>query len=105
MEQEIKHLRQQIDAVNDELLALFLRRMALCKTIGICKRAHGLPILDVVREEQMLTRLDENSIPEIRPYVRRWFETMLILSREYQAECLYACNAQEKYPLCKEKDH
>ncbi len=48
--------RQQIDALDDTLVDLLTRRMAVSRAIGAYKREHGLPILQAARYEELLSR-------------------------------------------------
>jgi len=54
---DLAALRQQIDAIDDQILALINRRMDLARGIGGCKRQNGTPVHDPRREQQVLDRL------------------------------------------------
>ena len=41
---ELEHLRQQIDRIDDELVALFVRRMEIAAQIADYKKQNGLPV-------------------------------------------------------------
>ena len=51
---ELDALRDQIDGIDRELVELFCRRMAVTRAVGEYKQAHGIPVLDVARERQVL---------------------------------------------------
>ena len=51
---ELDMLRQEIDRVDRELTALFLRRMEITQKVGEYKLKNGVPVLDVAREKQVL---------------------------------------------------
>ena len=55
MELSIQEIRGQLDTIDDQLTALFARRMALAKEVAAYKKANGLPILDTGRERQRQT--------------------------------------------------
>jgi chorismate mutase / prephenate dehydratase len=59
MNDELKKCREQIDAIDDQLLQLVSRRAQLARTIGSLK--HGGPIYRPEREAQILRRLMENN--------------------------------------------
>lgn len=50
----LKELRTEIDALDQELLQLFAKRLALVKKVGEIKHKHGLPIYVPNREAEML---------------------------------------------------
>lgn len=83
---DLTNLREQIDAVDRELTALFLRRMALSDEIAAVKAAEGLPILQPERERQVLNAVCGQAPEELRPAVTRLYETIFALSRERQEE-------------------
>ena len=47
---DIQDLRSQIDQIDDELVALFAKRMAVSAQIADYKKAHQLPIYVPARE-------------------------------------------------------
>lgn len=51
---ELSHLRDQIDAVDKQMLDLLAQRLHLVELVGEVKSAHGLPIYDPSREAAML---------------------------------------------------
>ena len=84
---ELSDIRKEIDAVNDQMLELFLRRMALSEQVAACKRAQGLPVLNAQREQEILDAVAAKS-GDMAPYARRLFSTLFELSRERQTELL-----------------
>lgn len=51
---ELTRMRAAMDALNARLVDLLHERARLCRAIGAWKRAHGLPAIDPLREQQML---------------------------------------------------
>ena len=58
---ELSEIRAKIDAVDDDLLRLFLERMALSDEIAAYKNEHHLPILNRQREREILARVTESA--------------------------------------------
>ena len=54
---DIHTLRQEIDAIDEELLELVARRARAAKQIGAVKRAQALPIEDREREQALVQRM------------------------------------------------
>jgi chorismate mutase len=59
---ELTRLRVQVDAINQQLVAVLHQRAALCRRIAAWKRSHGVAAADPVREAAMLTELT-NVVP------------------------------------------
>ena len=77
---DIKELRSRIDGIDEELVALFLRRMAVSAQIGAYKKERDLPIFVPEREQEKLA--------DVAEYAKRLYDTIFTLSRDYQDEVL-----------------
>ena len=84
---ELSEIRKEIDTINDQMLSLFLRRMALSQEVAACKREQGLPVLNPQREQEILARIEAQA-GDMAPYARRLFTTLFELSRDYQSGLL-----------------
>lgn len=58
---EISEIREQINAVDDQLLQLFLQRMTLSEEVAAYKNEHHQPILNKQREREILAKVAERS--------------------------------------------
>ena len=85
---DIKELRSRIDGIDEELVALFLRRMAVSAQIGAYKKERDLPIFVPEREQEKLAEVAEKAGPEMAEYAKRLYDTIFTLSRDYQNEVL-----------------
>ena len=56
---DLQDYRDRIDAVDDEIVRLFRRRMEIVEELGRYKLEQGLPIEDVRRESAVLGGLTE----------------------------------------------
>jgi len=74
---DLQDYRKQIDRIDNELIPLFKERIDVVRQIALYKKEHGLPILDVAREQEKLTSID-------CPYTRKLYTMLFELSREYQ---------------------
>ena len=54
---ELSEIRTRIDAVDDQLLKLFLERMELAEEVAAYKNEHHLPILNKQREREILAKV------------------------------------------------
>ncbi len=79
-------IRQQIDALDQELLALLNRRQSLAQTIGHIKNREGGRTLDFQREEEVLAHLIHlNPGPLTATALRNIFREVISAAREIQA--------------------
>lgn len=82
---DLKDIRQSIDAIDDELVQLFIRRMACAKEIALAKQQAGKPIRDHARERAIVNRLTAAAGEECAPYVNALYSQIFDLSRSYQS--------------------
>ena len=80
----LEEIRKEISAINDETLALFVKRMELSAQVAAYKKANGLPTLDRKREEAILQKVADNTTDEFRQFALEFFRNMMDLSKEYQ---------------------
>ncbi len=80
----IETLREEIDGIDKELLALFASRMELSKEIGAIKDAEGLPVLDRRREQAKMNAVREAAPEQLEAYVHSLYDLLFTLSRDYQ---------------------
>jgi len=81
---ELKDLRNQIDNIDDELVQLFTKRMAISAQIADYKKANGLPIYVPAREREILQDVAEKAGPEMANYTRVLYSMLFELSRSFQ---------------------
>jgi chorismate mutase/prephenate dehydratase len=83
---EKEQIRQQIDALDRELLDLLNRRMSLARDIGLIKKGEGRETLDFQREEEVLAHLMHlNPGPLTPAALRNIFREIISAAREIQA--------------------
>jgi len=85
---ELARCREEIERIDNEIIALLARRLGLGKRTGELKRAAGLPILDPTREAAVIRRVtgvarDAGLPPEP---VREMFWQIVGMSRRAQEE-------------------
>jgi chorismate mutase/prephenate dehydratase len=81
---DISNYRQEIDKIDDQMLALFVERMQAAKNIAEAKREQKLPVINPAREREILVRLAKNAGPELSGYVQMLYATLFDVSRAYQ---------------------
>ena len=83
---DLTELRKQIDGIDDQLVQLFCRRMALCAQVAEYKKANGLPILMPAREREKLKDVAEKAGPDMANYTRTLYAMLFELSRSYKSK-------------------
>jgi chorismate mutase/prephenate dehydratase len=81
---ELKDLREEIDQIDDQLVQLFSKRMAISAQVAAYKKEHNMPIHVPSREQDILDSIDTKVAPEITPYTKELYCKIFELSRSYQ---------------------
>ena len=84
---ELKDYRNQIDAIDNELVRLFVARMNLSAQVANYKKDHNLPIYVPTREREILLDVAEKAGPDMSTYTRVLYSMLFELSRSYQSKC------------------
>ncbi|WP_165210254.1 chorismate mutase [Streptococcus tangpeifui] len=86
---DLEAIRQNIDALDKNLVILMEKRMDLVSQVAAYKKATGKAIYDQIREEAVLNKVSslvENK--DFEPFIRSTFADMMKESRAYQAQKL-----------------
>ncbi len=83
---DLNTLRNEIDAIDRQLVELFRQRMDVTAQVGAYKREQGIPVLDQERERQVLQSKGELAGDELRPAAITLFQTIMALSRRQQRD-------------------
>lgn len=92
---ELNYLREQIDAVDKQMLDLLAQRLHLVEQVGEVKSAHGLPIYDPEREAAMLasrrTEAEKKGVPPslIEDILRRTMRESYSSENDSGFKCLH----------------
>ena len=83
---ELARCRDEIERLDNEIIALLGKRLTLGKRTGALKRAAGLPILDPTREAAVIRRVTEHARQSGLPTepVREIFWQIVGMSRRAQ---------------------
>jgi len=82
---DLTQLRDQIDAVDNQILQLFLERMRISEQAAAEKRENALPVLNKEREREILARVQSDA-GEMEPYAYQLFTTLIELSKVRQTQ-------------------
>lgn len=82
-----KNERAEIDAIDQELVKLFERRMDAVAEIARIKKAHKLPILDQSREDKVLDKV--RGLTENKAYedsVEDLFRSLMTITKAFETK-------------------
>ncbi|MCD8004662.1 MAG: chorismate mutase [Oscillospiraceae bacterium] len=83
--EELTQLRGEIDAIDRQIAALLQQRMDVTGRVGQYKMRHGMKVLDVERERQVLAAKTELSDdPAVQSALVTLFEAIMAISRRQQ---------------------
>ena len=82
---DLETLREQIDTVDDKMLALFLERMRIGEQIAAYKKENALPVLNKAREREVLARVQATA-GDLEPYAYQLFTMLMEMSKARQTE-------------------
>lgn len=90
---DLQEIRAQIDGIDNELVRLFERRMALAGDVAAYKREQGLPVSDRTREREIVSRVTQGMDEQNAAYTKVLFSTLFDLSRSAQNRALQGPSA------------
>ena len=85
---ELLGYRDEINAIDDQMVKLFQQRMSVAGKIAEYKKERNMPVLDVKREREKLADIREKSEKEFESYTSTLYSLLFELSRSYQEKLL-----------------
>lgn len=89
MEKDIKELRREIDAIDEEMVKLFCRRMETARGVADYKIRNSLPVYDAKREREKLCEVASMAPADMQDYVCTLYNTLFDVSRAEQESKVY----------------
>lgn len=80
----LKDYRNEIDKIDQKIANLFQERMKISKDIASIKKNEKIPILNVDREEQVISNVKCRVNYDLTDYIDEWYRLLMKLSRQYQ---------------------
>lgn len=101
---ELEKLREQIDAVDREIIKAFKKRLQIAKGVAEYKISNNLPVLDVSREKAVLKKRREMAGDRsLSKDIDRLFELLMKISREHQAVLVEKEQPEKATAVCRGK--
>lgn len=85
---DLNNIRERINAIDDQMVELFVERMQMAAEVANAKAEKNLPVLDMRREQAVLERVMEKAGEEFELYINTLYRTMFDVSKSYQAGIL-----------------
>ena len=84
---DLTQCREEINKIDDQMKALFLRRMEVVSEVAKYKIENNMPIFDATREASMKERLSSDT-GDMKDYYLAFLEEMLVQSKNYQKKLI-----------------
>lgn len=85
---ELSEIRKDIDALDDQLVDLYLKRMALSSEVAKSKKQTGKAISDTERENQIVYRLAKKVPEDMQLYLKELYSTVFCTGKAYQSSLI-----------------
>lgn len=92
----VDELRGEIDAIDEEIIDLLVRRLKVVRAIGEIKKEEGSPVADTRREAQILARAEAKAGPAFAGEIRRLFTSMFTVSKSNEADIISGATDEGK---------
>ncbi len=86
----LDELRKQIDEIDDKISDLYVKRMEICKQIGIEKANQGSSVNVAEREKAVINRITADKPDEMKRYLKLLYDTVFFQSKNYQGKFVKA---------------
>ncbi len=84
--ESLKQLRASIEVIDNDLFKLIAMRMRVAKRIGEIKTAENLPIIDPLREDEMIGKLQKSLSGEMdADHIAQIAKTLFRVSHSVQS--------------------
>ncbi|MFA6948402.1 MAG: prephenate dehydratase domain-containing protein [Eubacteriales bacterium] len=87
---ELSEIRSQIDDIDDQLKALFIKRMALTADVAEYKKRNGIAVTNSSREREIVARLSRGLDDTTASYLKILWNTLFDVSKANQNHILNA---------------
>ncbi|MBO4694453.1 MAG: chorismate mutase [Clostridia bacterium] len=85
---KLEDLRNQIDAIDNQIAELYVQRMDVAREIGVVKEIDKINLQNTTREKEIISRVTAGMPEEIKLYGKQVFETLFSTSKAYQSRLL-----------------
>lgn len=99
---ELKELREQIDEIDENIVALYEKRMEIAKSVAEYKIETGKQVFDKAREEEKIARVKALTHNEFNSHgIEELFEQIMSMSRKLQYQLITRHGGCNRLPFMK----
>ena len=88
MKNNLENARRKIDAIDEELIKLFLKRLAVSREVALAKKDAKGAVTDPMREREILAKVSEAAGAENENAARMFFTNLFSISKACQRSIL-----------------
>ncbi|MBD5531622.1 MAG: prephenate dehydratase [Lachnospiraceae bacterium] len=100
MQKDLGELRNRIDEIDEQIVALYEERMEVCKGVAEYKIANGKKVFDRAREDEKLQKVSALAHNEFTGHgVQELFEQIMSMSRKLQYQMLADAGSTGRLPF------
>lgn len=100
MQKDLGELRNRIDEIDEQIVALYEERMEVCKGVAEYKIANGKKVFDRAREDEKLQKVSALAHDEFTSHgVQELFEQIMSMSRKLQYQMLADAGSTGRLPF------
>ena len=88
--------RRELDQIDENMMKLLEARMRTVEKIADYKQSHHVPVVDAVREREILDRITRDASPDMAYYTRTMYSNIMEMSKDHQRKAV-----QKDTPLVK----
>ena len=89
MGKDLKDIRAEIDQIDDEMLALFVRRMELARDVAEAKQGSGKSVYDPARERNMLLQITNEAPEGLKSQAASLFSLLMSMNKAEQLKIMH----------------
>ena len=76
--------RKELDRIDESMTKLLEERMRTVEKIATYKHEHHVPVLDAIREREILDRITKEAAPDMAYYTRTMYSNIMEMSKDHQ---------------------
>ena len=80
--------RKELDRIDESMTQLLEARMRTVEKIATYKHEHHVPVLDAVREREILDRITKEAAPDMAYYTRTMYSNIMEMSKDHQRKAV-----------------
>ena len=85
---DLQQIREEIDAIDDELVRLFEKRMDMSAKVAEFKKKNKMPIYNPAREQEVLDRLAKKVKDDRIEAITKIYSLLFLFSRNEQEKLI-----------------